>query len=180
MDSLVDSRLKNTRKAAHQCYMPISCPFSRCCRVVTMTQGSWTYSVPISPELVKIPDRFPSSAGLYHLNKHDTDMDSLSDREPQNNTVEGVGCSRAEDIMCSYERRRLRDTLQKANGIHLLNARDSARAKKSICIVVSLSQRHHNDRPSERVHVLFATTYLNVRTPQRICIDGSQIRGDTV
>lgn len=35
---------------------------------VAFDRGSQvSYNVPMSPELVKIPERFPSSPGLYHL-----------------------------------------------------------------------------------------------------------------
>lgn len=42
---------------------------------VTSIADNGPYNVPTNPELVKMPERFPSSADLYHLCKHSSDYE---------------------------------------------------------------------------------------------------------
>lgn len=131
----------------------------------------------MSPELVKIPERFPSSAGLYHLW-----VPRYKCSAPENDRRHDL---RSEDIVRPYEGRRLHHSLEESDRVNLggegdRDVRITKFAAKPISPALSCALNLCCSTLQRRKYPCsLHPSYQNVKTPHTICMVGNQIRGRT-
>lgn len=121
-----------------------------------------------------MPDRFPSSPGLYQLKR------KLGHDQHSN-----AGYVRSEDIVGTDERGGLRYTLEEPDSIHLSQIKMSVACLFTgiyailTCWTFFTALELYKHRMINTDRWKNRSTDLNVNTPHSICMNGNHMRGGT-